>query len=63
VIANVRKDGSAQTLEGHLNGVAQLAGVFAAKFGLTSQVELISLLHDPAICSAAFQAWPLLLAN
>ncbi|EQD56441.1 CRISPR-associated helicase Cas3, partial [mine drainage metagenome] len=40
-----------------LHGVARLAAGFAAKFGLSSQGELIGLLHDLGKYSAAFQTY------
>jgi len=57
VVAHVRRNGTIQTLEGHLHGVAGLAAEFAAKFGLSSHGELLGLLHDLGKYSAAFQAY------
>lgn len=56
-IAHVRSDQKRQYLAEHLHGVASLASEFAAKFGLSSQGELIGLLHDLGKYSAAFQAY------
>lgn len=56
-IAHVRSDKEQQFLVAHLHGVARLAAGFAAKFGLSSQGELIGLLHDLGKYSAAFQAY------
>lgn len=56
-IAHVRKDGSVQTLEAHLQGVSALASIFAAKLNLASQGELTGLLHDLGKYSRDFQAY------
>lgn len=56
-IAHVRSDQQRQYLAAHLHGVARLAAEFADKFGLSSQGELIGLLHDLGKYSAAFQAY------
>jgi len=56
-IAHVRSDKKRQYLVTHLQGVARLTAEFAAKFGLSSQGELIGLLHDLGKYSAAFQSY------
>lgn len=57
-VAHVRGEGNmCQSLEAHLHGVAKLASGFASKFGLSSQGELIGLLHDLGKYSSAFQAY------
>lgn len=56
-IAHVRSDQKRQFLVEHLHGVARLAAEFAAKFNLSSQGELMGLLHDLGKYSAAFQAY------
>lgn len=45
------------TLEQHLLGVADKANIFAAKFSLAKQGELIGLLHDLGKYSSEFQAY------
>jgi len=55
-IAHVRAD-CVQSLEDHLEGVARLAGKFAAKFQLSDYGELIGLVHDLGKYSAEFQAY------
>lgn len=56
-VAHVRKNGSVQTLEAHLQGVSTLASIFAAKLNLASQGELTGLLHDLGKYSRDFQAY------
>lgn len=57
-VAHVRAGGNVcQSLEAHLHGVAKLASEFAAKFDLSSQGELIGLLHDLGKYSSAFQTY------
>lgn len=56
-VAHVRKNGTVQTLEAHLQGVSTLAALFSAKLNLASQGELIGLLHDLGKYSSAFQAY------
>jgi CRISPR-associated endonuclease/helicase Cas3 len=51
------KDGTTQTLEDHLLGVANIAKFLAAKIGLKEQGELIGLLHDLGKYSKEFQAY------
>lgn len=55
-LAHVRGS-ECQSLESHLLGVAACSGVFASKFGLKTQGELIGLLHDLGKYSTAFQAY------
>ncbi|MDP2057916.1 MAG: CRISPR-associated endonuclease Cas3'', partial [Thiobacillus sp.] len=55
-IAHVRGN-ETQSLEAHLRGVARLSKTFAGKLGLSSQGELIGLLHDLGKYSDAFQAY------
>lgn len=50
-------DGSWQSLDVHLNGVAALAKSFAAKLGLAQVGELLGLLHDLGKYSQAFQSY------
>jgi CRISPR-associated endonuclease/helicase Cas3 len=55
-IARYRQsDGTPQALMDHLEGVAVLASMFAAKIGLSSIGELMGLLHDRGKYSKAFQ--------
>lgn len=57
-IAHHRKsDDATQTVEQHLQGVANLACRYAQKLGLESQGELIGLLHDLGKYSDAFQTY------
>ena len=56
-VAHVRGDKQTQPLLAHLYGVAGLASQFAAKFGLSTQGELIGLLRDLGKYSAVFQAY------
>lgn len=56
-IAHVRENGDRQWLHEHLRGVGEKASANAAKIGLTTQGELIGLLHDLGKYSAAFQAY------
>lgn len=56
-VAHVRKNGTVQTLEAHLQGVSTLAAQFSAKLNLASQGELIGLLHDLGKYSRDFQAY------
>ena len=50
-------DGSWQSLDSHLTGVAALAKTFAAKVGLEDVGELLGLLHDLGKYSHAFQTY------
>ncbi len=54
-IAHVRKDGIQQPLSEHLQGVADKAGLYGAKFGLAFHCELMGIVHDLGKYSAAFQ--------
>ena len=48
-------DNTEQTLEAHLQGVSELARIFAAKLGLQDAGELIGALHDLGKYSKEFQ--------
>lgn len=50
-------DNTWQSLEEHLSGVAERAGIFAAKLNLGIHGELLGLLHDLGKYSAAFQSY------
>jgi CRISPR-associated endonuclease/helicase Cas3 len=54
-IAHVRKDGIQQPLSDHLQGVADKAGLYGAKFGLALHCELMGIVHDLGKYSAEFQ--------
>ncbi len=55
-IARYRQsDGTPQSLREHLEGVAHLAEIFAAKVGLPAFGILMGLLHDPGKTSKLFQ--------
>lgn len=56
-IAHVRTDGEVQLLKTHLEGVGRLAALFAAKFRMPEQGELIGLLHDLGKYSDEFQSY------
>ena len=56
IIAHQReKDGAKQTLQEHLQGVADLSKTAAAKLGLAQAGELMGLLHDLGKYSKEFQ--------
>jgi CRISPR-associated endonuclease/helicase Cas3 len=57
-VAHVRGEGKVcQSLESHLYGVGQLSARMAEKFGLSTQGELLGLLHDLGKYSTAFQSY------
>lgn len=57
-VAHVRGEGKVcQSLESHLYGVGQLSARKAEKFGLSTQGELLGLLHDLGKYSTAFQSY------
>ncbi|MBK8801299.1 MAG: CRISPR-associated helicase Cas3' [Fibrobacteres bacterium] len=56
IIAHTR-DGEHQTLESHLQGVAELSRQAASKLALCKAGELIGLVHDLGKYSQAFQAY------
>ncbi|MCW9025030.1 MAG: CRISPR-associated endonuclease Cas3'', partial [Gammaproteobacteria bacterium] len=51
------KDGIEQSLEVHLNEVSEIAGLLAAKTGMSEAGQLIGLLHDFGKFSQEFQAY------
>lgn len=53
--AHIREDGTAQTVQEHLVGTAQLCGVFAQRFGEEARGQLLGLSHDIGKCSEDFQ--------
>jgi CRISPR-associated endonuclease/helicase Cas3 len=58
IIAHQReKDGEKQTLQQHLEGVAELSKTAAAKLGLGDAGELMGLLHDLGKYSKEFQEY------
>ncbi len=52
-----QSDGTAQSVQEHLEGSSALASLFAGKIGLSSLGELIGLLHDFGKYPDAFQAY------
>lgn len=50
-------DGATQSLEAHLLGVANIAGLLAAKLRLNEQGEFLGLLHDLGKYSGEFQTY------
>ncbi len=52
-----KKDGKEQKLETHLKGVGEIAGMLAAKIGVSEAGQLIGLLHDFGKYSEEFQAY------
>jgi len=55
MIAHIRKDGTEQSLNAHLQGTAELARAFAAAFGAEDWGYTAGLLHDIGKSSAEFQ--------
>ncbi len=56
-IAHVRKDGTKQSVEDHLNEVGEIASMLASKIGVSSAGNLIGLLHDLGKFSMDFQGY------
>lgn len=54
-VAHISEDGSVQTLEDHLKGVARLASEFASKFGEKELGYFMGALHDIGKYSDEFQ--------
>ncbi|MEL7610281.1 MAG: CRISPR-associated helicase Cas3' [Bacillota bacterium] len=55
--AHIREDGTEQSVEQHLLGVAALGGCFGEKMELSYLAQLIGMLHDFGKYTAAFDAY------
>ena len=53
--AHIRKDGTKQAVEEHLNGTAERCAFFAAAFGEEARGRLLGYAHDIGKCSIEFQ--------
>lgn len=53
--AHIRKDGTKQTVEEHLNGTAERCACFAVSFGEEARGRLLGYAHDIGKCSIEFQ--------